>query len=111
MGCAMKRTLDFLLTEFFGAILRRMDALEAQGVKIMATLEEVQAKLEAINLAITEERSEVQTLLGGLRDQIQALQDQIASGTVVTQEQLDGLAASADAIVSRVRDISEPVPA
>lgn len=50
----------------------------------------------------------MQGLLAGLRDQIQALQDQIASGQLVTQEQLDGLAASADAIVDRVRSISEP---
>lgn len=104
----MKRTLDFLLTRFLGEILRRMDALEAQGVRLMATIEEVQGKLGAIETAIAEERTEVQGLLQGLRDQIQALQDQIANGTVVTQEQLDGLAASADAIVDRVRSISEP---
>ena len=74
----------------------------------MATLDELTAKLEDINVAIGEERAEVQGLLGGLRDQIQVLQDQIGSGQLVTQEQLDGLAASADAIVARVRDISEP---
>lgn len=106
----MKRTLDFLLTEFLGAMLRRMEALEAQGEQLMATIEEVQAKLVAIETAIAEERTEVQGLLQGLRDQIQALQDQLASGALVTQEQLDGLAASADSIVARVRDISEPVP-
>lgn len=74
----------------------------------MATLDELTAKLEDINVAIGEERAEVQGLLSGLRDQIQVLQDQIGSGQLVTQEQLDGLAASADAIVARVRDISEP---
>lgn len=92
----------------FGAITRRLDALEAQGVDILATLSELQTKLDDINVAIDAERAEVQGLLSGLRDQIQVLQDQLNAGQLVTQEQLDGLAASADAIVARVRDISEP---
>lgn len=107
----MKRTLDFLMVEFLGAISRRLEALEAQGVRLMATIEEVQTKLGEIEAAVAEERTEVQGLLEGLRTQIQALQDQLASGQLVTQEQIDGLAATADSIVSRVRDISEPAPA
>ncbi len=75
----------------------------------MATLEELQAKLTSIDTAIAEERAEVQGLLDGLRAQIQVLQDQLGAGQLVSQEQLDGLAASADAIVERVRAISEPV--
>lgn len=105
----MKRTLDFLLTQFLGEILRRMDALEAQGVRLMATIEEVQGKLVAIETAIAEERTEVQGMLQGLRDQIQTLQDQIAQGANVTQEQLDVLDAQAGAIVARVQAISEPI--
>ncbi len=107
----MKRTLDFLLRHFFGEILRRMEALEAQGDEIMATIEEVQEKLIAIETAIAEERTEVQGLLAGLRDQIRALQEQIAQGANVTQEQLDALDTQAAAIVDRVRAISEPEPA
>jgi hypothetical protein len=80
-----------------------------QGDIILATLQELQAKLDDINAAIVSERAEVQALLSDLRTQIQVLQDQINSGQLVTQEQLDALAASADAIVARVRDISEPV--
>lgn len=106
----MKRTLDFLLVEYLGAISRRLDVLEAQRERIMATIEEVQTKLGEIEAAVAEERTEVQGLLEGLRTQIQALQDQVASGQLVAQEQIDGLAATADSIISRVRDISEPVP-
>lgn len=75
----------------------------------MATVQDLQNKLDEINAAISDERTEVQGLLGDLRAQIQVLQDQIGAGQLVTQEQLDGLAASAEAIVARVRDISEPV--
>lgn len=90
------------------AIMRRFTVLEEKGEQIMATLAELQAKIEAINITIDEERTQVQGLLVGLRAQIQALQDQIAAGSLVSQAQLDALAASADAIVARVRDISEP---
>lgn len=74
----------------------------------MSTLAEVQAKLEAINTVIEAERVEVQGLLAALRVQIQALQDQIGAGQLVSQAQLDALGASADAIVARVQAISEP---
>lgn len=89
------------------AISRRVTSLEQQGVKIMATLAELQDKIAAINSAIDAERTEVQGLLSGLRSQIQALQDQIGAGQLVSQAQLDELAASADAIVARVQAISE----
>lgn len=94
---------------FAGSITSRLNALEAQGRVILATVQDLQNKLDEINAAISDERTEVQGLLGDLRAQIQVLQDQVGAGQLVTQEQLDGLAASAEAIVARVRDISEPV--
>jgi chromosome segregation ATPase len=90
------------------AITRRVRSLETQGVLIMATLAELQAKIESINTTIDAERAEVQALLAGLRAQIQDLQNQIGAGQLVSQAQLDALAASADAIVARVQAISEP---
>lgn len=90
------------------AITRRVTLLEVKGERLMATFAELQSKLDAINGAIDAERVEVQGLLSGLRVQIQALQDQIGAGQLVSQEQLDALAASADAIVARVQAISEP---
>lgn len=50
----------------------------------------------------------MQGLLTGLRTQIQALQDQIAGGAVVTQADLDALGVALDAVISQVRAISEP---
>ena len=108
MGKILDKLIERWFLESVGAITRRLEALLAQGVTIMATVQELSDKLNEINEAITAERSEVQGLLGDLRTQIQALQDQIGAGQLVTQEQLDGLASSADAIVARVRDISEP---
>lgn len=98
--------IDRWLKNYAGTITRRIDALEN---RIMTTLNELQTKLDDINMAIGEERAEVQALLGDLRAQIQVLQDQINAGQLVTQEQLDALGSAADAIVARVRDISEPV--
>lgn len=100
-----------VILEYARAISRELEALRAQGVKIMATLEEVQTKLEAINTAIAEERAEVQGLLEGLRQQVQELQDQIGAGQLVTQEQLDGIGTSLDDAIAKVRAISEPVAA
>lgn len=96
---------------FAGTILRRLDALQAQGDLLLATIQDVNARLADIEVAIAEERAEVQALLTDLRTQIQVLQDQVGQGQLVTQEQLDELAESAEAIVERVRAISEPVAA
>jgi primosomal protein N'' len=74
----------------------------------MANFQELTDKLTEINTAITDERTEVQGLLVALLAQIAALQEQIAIGSPVTQDQLDGLYTEADAIVARVRAISEP---
>jgi hypothetical protein len=94
---------------FFGAITRRLYALEVQGDLLLATVQELQQKIDNIGVAVDAERVEVQGLLLDLRTQIQALQDQLGAGQLVTQEQLDGLAVAADAIVARVQAISEPV--
>ena len=74
----------------------------------MANFQELTDKLTEINTAITDERMEVQGLLVALLAQIASLQEQIALGSPVSQAQLDGLYADADAIVARVRAISEP---
>ena len=90
------------------AIMRRFSVLEQKGDQIMATLIELQDKIEAINTAVSAERTEVQGLMDELRNQIQSLQQQLSSGALVSQAQLDALAASADAVVARVQAISEP---
>lgn len=105
----LENTIVNLIKEFFRSITDGIDALRAQGVQLMETVQSVQDKLDQINVAIAEERTEVQNLLNALRQQIQDLQNQLGQGQLVTQEQLDSLGAAADAIVARVRDISEPV--
>jgi hypothetical protein len=93
----------------FGSITSRLGRLEIQGTIIMATAADLEAKITAIGTAADAERVEVQGLLGGLRDQIQSLQDLIAQGSQVTPEQLDALGFLADSITARVQGISEPV--
>lgn len=105
------RMLAELLKGYLEKVFEKLDEIKYQGGRILATVQDLTTKIADIETAISEERTEVQALLDGLRAQIQVLQDQIGQGQLVTQEQLDGLAASADAIVLRVRAISEPVPA
>jgi hypothetical protein len=96
-----------------GAILARLDALDAQGESIMANvnalLEAFSAGKQQILVAIAEERAEIQARLVALLAQLQALQDQIASGDVVTEDQMAAAVAFTTEIVSHVRDVSEPV--
>lgn len=74
----------------------------------MATIQELNTKITDLTTAIADERTEVQGLLTGLRTQIQALQDQIAGGAVVTQAEIDALGVALDVVIAQVRDISEP---
>lgn len=104
----LERFFETTLRNWYNTLRAGIAAANAKGDQIMATLADLQTKMSEINDAISAERAEVQGLLGGLRGQIQSLQDQIAAGQLVTQEQLDALALSADAIVARIRDISEP---
>ena len=64
------------------ALSRKLDRLITQGDLIMSTLAELNTKLTDLTTAITEERTEVQGMLTGLRTQVQTLQDQIAGGSV-----------------------------
>jgi predicted nucleic acid-binding Zn-ribbon protein len=88
-----------------GFLLHRIEALEKkvtalttkvtkQGRLIMGTKQELEE-------AIAAERAEVQGALASLKTEIQALKDQIASGSPVTPADLDNL-------IAAVKDISEP---
>lgn len=103
---ALDEAIDSLIKTYTRPIL---DEIKAVRRVMMATFAEVNAKMAEINQAITDERNEVQALLEAMRQQIQALQDQIASGVLVDQGQVDSLAATADSILARVKAISEPV--
>lgn len=72
----------------------------------MATVDEVNAKLDAIPPVLDNIAADVQAQ----KDEIQALKDQIAQGNPVTQEQLDSLDSKASSILNRVQGIDASVP-
>lgn len=93
-------TIRFLVD---AAILQRLDALIAQGVKIMETADTINAKLDDLATKTTAEHVEVRAM-------IQALQDQIAAGSPVTAEQLDAIGARLDQAIVGVQAISDADP-
>lgn len=98
----------------------RLDRIEASisdfRGEIMATLQETQAKLDALTTAVDAEHDQAAVVLQevvDLKAQVAALQAQIAAGTGATPEQLDALNTSLDSILSKVQGIipDAPVPA
>lgn len=88
-------------------VAKLLHRLLTQGDFIMANVEEVKAKLDELTVATAAERAEVQTVFADLRAQIQVLQDQEASGTVVSQADLDFIADKLDKALENVKAISE----
>ncbi len=87
-------------------VIKTLTAMHRQGVTIMATVDELNAKMDAIPPVL----DAIEADTNGLKKQIQALSDQIAAGTPVTQAQLDALTIKADGIVNRVQSIDASVP-
>lgn len=90
-------------------VLLALRGIREQGVTIMGNVVDLQTKFTALRTTILSEREEVQTLLNGLKAEIQALKDQIATGIPVTQSQLDGFILQIDEFIPGVAAISEPV--
>ncbi len=78
---------------------------------IMATVSDLQAKLDTLTATIDAERSEVLAALEGLRVMIQDLRDRLDAAA--SPEELDALAERLDAEVARVQGVITPedVPA
>lgn len=91
------------VTSSLDQILTRLCALEAQGVQVMATVQELSDELDAIKTAV----DEVKVLGQAQVDEIAALKAQIAAGTPVSQEQLDALDTKADSILAA---LAKPAP-
>lgn len=100
-------------------ILNRLDtiltAVNEMERKIMATLEETQAKLQALTGAVDAEHDQAAVVLQevvDLKAQVVALQAQIAAGTGATPADLDALNTSLDSILAKVSNIipDTPVP-
>ena len=76
----------------------------------MATLQELKDAMAGLSVDIAAEKVEVQGKLADLGKQIADLKDELTKGVLVTQTDLDELAASVAAIDAGVKDISEPAP-
>jgi len=85
-----------------------LSPLSKLGAKIMATLQDLKDKVALLTTTIADEKAEVTAKLAELSTQIQALKDQLAAGTLVTQADLDGLAAQVDALTIAAEDITVP---
>lgn len=83
--------LGFLLQEKLTNFQNNIDFLTQRSNETMATLQDVQDKIAA-------EKVQVSDALNAFKAEIQALQDQLAGGIVVTAEQLDALSAAVDGI-------------
>lgn len=86
-------------------VCRALSSIITNQEKIMTTVTELSAKLDALDEAITQERTEVVNALTGLKGEIQTLKDQIAAGTPVSQEQLDAIGARVDAQITKTQGI------
>lgn len=92
--------------DFEKYVIKALTAIKKQGDKIMATVDELNAKMDAIPPVL----DAIEADTNGLKAQIQTLSDQIAAGTPVTQAQLDALTIKADSILSRTQSIDASVP-
>ncbi len=102
----MRLDIHIHLPESIEGILTR---ILTNGESIMATLDDVKAALAQAATDATAEKAEVTAAISALNDTITALQAQIASGSVVTAADLDGLLASIQGIDAQVKDITVPV--
>lgn len=84
-------------------LLRRIVNELVKGTEIMATLDEVIAGLAVIEGSV----AAVDVKLDAVKDEILALQAQVGAGTPVTQEQLDALAASVEALKSHASAVAD----
>jgi len=105
------RTFMAKLIDLFGKcdfeefVVEILAEIKKQGEKIMSSVDELNAKLDAIPPVL----DAIQADEEAQKVEIQALKDQIAAGTPVTQEQLDSLNAKADAVLARVQGIDASV--
>jgi|KBSSwiStaDraftv2_1062776.scaffolds.fasta_scaffold145942_2 hypothetical protein len=85
-----------VILEKLDQLLTLVRAVQAQGMTLMATQQELSDELDAIKTAVDEVKATGQAQVA----EIAALKAQIAAGTPVSQEQLDSLDAKADSILA-----------
>lgn len=82
-----------------------VDTIAREVHVLMATVQELNQKLDVLSNTITAERAEVVAGLQVLKDEIQALKDQVGGGGPATQADLDLIAARVDEQMNRVKGI------
>lgn len=102
----MRRTFDFLLAEFLGAITRRLDALHAQGEKIMGVAEEILGKAGQAVTLLNEERAQSQAI----RAELILLRDQLPQEGGLSPTQAQEVLTALTSIVDMIPATVEPVP-
>lgn len=103
---SLVRGLGDLLTS--GLVARKLDQILQKQEQLMATLADVQARLDALTAKVGE-IAPVLTQIGdgiaGVAADIQALKDQIGAGTPgITPEEADAVVASLDTTISSLGD-------
>jgi len=95
-----------------GRIVRLLDHLInlilITGEQTMATFAELKDAIAQLKQDIVAEKTEIQTALADLKEQVRLLTEQLGNGGVITQDDLNGLALSIAEISASVKDISEP---
>lgn len=74
----------------------------------MATLADINAALATLAANIAAEKQQVADAVAALQAQIQALQDQITNGGVVSAADLDAVVAAVNDLNTAVQNIQEP---
>jgi hypothetical protein len=102
----VKKTFDFLFVQFSGAILRRLDALEAQGVEIMGVAEEILGKAGQAVTLLNEERAQSQAI----RAELILLRDQLPQEGGLSATEAQEVLTALTSIVDMIPATVEPVP-
>lgn len=91
-------------------VLEMLTRLVEQGERMAATISEIKAELAQILQNVKDANTNNATVVAGLKDQIAALKLQVASGSGVTQADLDAVDKAADDIIAVQTGTPAPAP-
>lgn len=112
MFSMFRNTRIHLMESQLSLVLQSLSLILHKETHIMATVDELTSAMATLSDTVATEHAEVQDALEAQASKIQELIDQIAldirPDAVATQEQLDALMASAEAISAAVAGIYTP---